>query len=210
MKNVLYNKNKSQRGVFSTGIEAGALLPLVEVVVAIDLCIRVEPVQVLDDLHQCGFLRQRPGVFTRLLLVWHTGLVLAATHVGHSNRIGVVASFLTVGTDQIDIAARLDVAVAVDDIVVANVAPALPLVVCANLFNCVVATLGGVGAVDDDLADGALRLLQFEDCGQQQGNGRWANDAVAHKVVLPLELYHCIAGDHTIDTVTDHRVACTT
>jgi len=208
MKNVLLQYiNKSQRGVFCTGIKAGTLLPWVEVVVAIDLCIRVKPMQVFDDLHQGGFLRQRPGVLAHLFLVGHTRLVLAASDVCHSNRIGVVASLLTVGTNQIDIAASLDVAVAVDDIVISNVAPALTLVVGTNLLHGVVAAFGCVCAMDDDFLDGASRLLQAEDGWQQQGNGGRANDAITHKVVLPLELHHSVARDSTVDAVTDHRVA---
>ena len=142
------------------GIEAGALLPLVEVVVAIDFCGWIEFAEVHQKFYQSRLLRQRPRVLTRLLLVWHSRLVLASSDVCHSNRVGVVASLLTVGTYQIDIAPLLNVAITIYHVVIANVAPALPLVVGSNLLNRIVSALGGVGAVDDDFLDGAARLLQ--------------------------------------------------
>ena len=92
-----------------------------------------------------------------------------------------------------------DGAVAIDEVMVADVAPAALFVPPSHVVHGVVAALHGVGAVDYDLVDMPFRGLQSG--GYQQGEGGGAYDAVNCQPVGCLEVLHGLGGQWTEDAV---------
>lgn len=92
-----------------------------------------------------------------------------------------------------------DGAVAVDEVMVADVTPATLLVPAAHVVHGVVATLLGVGAMDDDFVDMPTRA--FQSGGDQQGEGGGAYDAVNRQRVSRLEVLHGLGGQWAEDAV---------
>ena len=83
---------------------------------------------------------------------------IEAADIGDADALGVVAR--TMGTDLLNGAARVDVAVRIDDIMIADVVPAETLMVATDALHSAVGIGSGGGAVVDDFGDcshGAFR-----------------------------------------------------
>ena len=103
------------------------------------------------------------------------------------------------GSDEVYVAPHGYGAVAVDEVVVADVAPAALFVPPAHIVHGVVATLLGVGAMDDDFVDMPARA--FQSGGYQQGEGGGAYDAVNGQPVGCLEILYGLGRQWTEDAV---------
>ena len=77
---------------------------------------------------------------------------IKATDISDADATGIVSG--AVGADLLDMTAGVDAAVGVDDIVIADVAPAEALVVAADALHGAVGIGTGGGAMDDDFGDG--------------------------------------------------------
>ena len=88
-----------------------------------------------------------------------TGVVgIKAADIGDTDTVGVVAGAM--GSDLLDGTARMDAAVGVNDIMIADVVPAEALMVAADALYGAVGIRTGGSAVDDDFGDcshGAFR-----------------------------------------------------
>ena len=83
---------------------------------------------------------------------------IKAADIGDTDTVGVVAGAM--GSDLLDGAARMDAAVGVNDIMIADVVPAEALMVAADALYGAVGIRTGGSAVDDDFGDcshGAFR-----------------------------------------------------
>ena len=78
---------------------------------------------------------------------------IKAADIGDADAVCIVAG--AVGTDLLDRAARVNAAVGIDDIVIANVVPAEAFVVTADALHGAVGIGAGGGAMDDDFGDGS-------------------------------------------------------
>ena len=78
---------------------------------------------------------------------------IEAADIGDADALGVVARAM--GADLLDRTASVDAAVGVDDIVIADVAPAEALVVAADALHGAVGIGAGGGAMEDDFGDGS-------------------------------------------------------
>ena len=76
---------------------------------------------------------------------------IEAADIGDADALGVVAGAM--GSDLLDGAARMDAAVWVDDVMIADVVPAEALMVAADAFHSAVGIETGGSAVDDDFGD---------------------------------------------------------
>ena len=99
------------------GIEAGAGLTLVIVVVAMDIT-AVYLDEIVDEFCEGGFLSFCPGV-SRL------PILLAATDVAYPDGMGIMA--IAVGTSPRDEPTFLDCAVEPDNIVISDILPAITM-----------------------------------------------------------------------------------
>lgn len=150
--------------------------------VPVNLCPWIELPQVGEQVQQRCLL----GICPRVLRV--AAVAGTAADVGHADAVAVVAR--AVRSAHVHVAPLVHVAVAVDDVVVAYVAPTAPALAdgsgmpSAYVVDGVVLALGGGGAVHDDLGDGASAPLQLQQRthhgGQQQG-GQRPVDAVGVK-----------------------------
>ena len=84
---------------------------------------------------------------------------IEAADIGDADALGVVAGAM--GTDLFDGAARVDAAVRVDDIMIADVVPAEALMVAADALHGAVGIGAGSGAMDDDFGDLSHCLMGF-------------------------------------------------
>ena len=78
---------------------------------------------------------------------------IEAADISDANALGVVT--WAMGTDLFDGAARVDAAVGIDDIMIADVVPAEALMVAADALHGAVGIGTGSGAMDDDFGDEA-------------------------------------------------------
>ena len=78
---------------------------------------------------------------------------IEAADIDDADALGVVARAM--GTNVFDGAARVDAAVGIDDIMIADVVPTKGTVVAANAFHGTVGIGTGSGAMDDDFGDWA-------------------------------------------------------
>lgn len=76
---------------------------------------------------------------------------IKAADIGDADALGVVAR--AVGSDLLDGTARADVAVGIDDIVIADVVPSEAFMVATDALHGAVGIGSGGGAVDDDFGD---------------------------------------------------------
>ena len=76
---------------------------------------------------------------------------IEAADIDDADALGVVAR--TMGTDLLNGAARVDAAVRIDDIMIADVVPAETLMVATDALHSAVGIGSGGGAVDDDFCD---------------------------------------------------------
>ena len=76
---------------------------------------------------------------------------IEAADIGDADALGVVTGAM--GTNVFDGAARVDAAVGVDDIVIADVVPAEALMLAADALHGAVGIGAGGGAMDDDFGD---------------------------------------------------------
>ena len=76
---------------------------------------------------------------------------IEAADIGDADTVGVVAG--AVGADLLNGAARVDAAVLVYHIMIANVVPAEALMVAADALHSTVGIGAGGGAMDDDFGD---------------------------------------------------------
>lgn len=192
----------SDSSVLAGGIERRAFLYR-EVPVSADAGFRVELPQVDEQIEQCCLLLECARVLHRLAVGRH------ATDVADTDGVCVVA--VAVGTDDVHVASRLDMAVAVDDVVVADVAPAVAAlrlgrgVPASDVRHGVVAAFRCGGAMDDDLVDVSFRAFQTR--WDEHGESGGAYDAVNLQSVECLELLDCFLCVHSVDTVWQ-KVEC--
>ena len=132
-------------------VERGAGLAAIVVVVRDDAGLGVHLAQVGEQVEQSRLLVERAGVLRNLIAV-------RAADIAHAYRVGVVATAM--GSGNVHVAAYMHRAVAVDDVVIPYVRPALVAMPAADVVDGVVLALGGRGAVDDDLVDMATGFLQ--------------------------------------------------
>ena len=78
---------------------------------------------------------------------------IEAADISDANALGVVP--WAMGTDLFDGTARMDAAVGIDDIMIADVVPSEALVVAADALHGAVGIGAGSGAMDDDFGDWA-------------------------------------------------------
>ena len=76
---------------------------------------------------------------------------IKSTDIGNADALDVVAGAM--GSDLLDGAARMDAAVGVNDIMIADVVPAEALMVAADALYGAVGIRTGGGAMDDDFGD---------------------------------------------------------
>ena len=108
----------------------------------------VELAQVVQQVEHGGLLLEGARVLRLLVAAIH------ATNVTDTDAVGVVT--LAVGTADVDVAARLDVAISIHHVMVANVGPALLLVPSANVGHGVVLAFRRRRAMNDNFSDCAL------------------------------------------------------
>lgn len=128
-----------------------------EVAVASDGRVGIEAHQLHEQVDERVFLCSGASVFRSLAVAGH------AAHVADTDALGVVP--LTMGSDEIDIAPLVDGAVAVDDVVVANVTPSVAHrlgrgVPTPDVGYRVVAALGCGRAMHDNFVYSPSALLQ--------------------------------------------------
>jgi len=117
---------------------------------------RIEPAELYQQIHKGQFLGLCAGVLGRELadgLAWN---VLEATDVDDADTVRVVP--LAVSACDIDVTAEVDTAVAVDDIVIPDIAPTVTLrlgcrMPLTYLVDCVVLTFRRGGAMYQDKVD---------------------------------------------------------
>lgn len=78
---------------------------------------------------------------------------IKAADIGNADAVDIVAG--AVGADLLDGATRMDAAVGIDDVMIANVVPAEAFMVAANALHGAVGIGAGGGAMDDDFSDGS-------------------------------------------------------
>ena len=100
--------------------------------------------QVLHQLEQSKTLERGAGV-------GRATVSIEAADIGNADALDVVA--WAMGADLLDGATRMDAAVGIDDIVIANVVPTEAFMVAANALYGAVGIRTGGGAVDDDFGD---------------------------------------------------------
>ena len=76
---------------------------------------------------------------------------IEAADIGDADAVGVVARAMC--TDLLDGTARVDAAVWVDDVMIANVVPTKAFMVAADALHGAVGIGAGGGAMDDDFGD---------------------------------------------------------
>lgn len=124
-------------------IEAGAGT-VGELAMAVDGGDRVLFPQVLHQLEEGETLGFGAGV-------GRATVGIKAAGIGYADAVGVVAGAM--GSYLLDGAARMDAAIRVDDIVIADVVPAKALMVATDTLDGAVGIGAGGGAVDDDFGD---------------------------------------------------------
>lgn len=100
--------------------------------------------QVLHQLEQGEVLERGTGV-------GRASVGIKAADIDDADALGVVAR--TMGTDLLNGAARVDAAVRIDDIMIADVVPAETLMVATDALHSAVGIGSGGGAVDDYFGD---------------------------------------------------------
>ena len=100
--------------------------------------------QVLHQLEQSETLERSTGI-------GRATVGIKAADIGDADAVGVVAFGMC--TRLLDRTAGVDAAVRVDDIMIADVAPAEGMVVAANASHCTDGIRARGGAMDDDFGD---------------------------------------------------------
>ena len=106
--------------------------------------------QVLHQLEQSKTLERGAGV-------GRATVSIEAADIGNADALDVVA--WAMGADLLDGATRMDAAVGIDDIVIANVVPTEAFMVAANALHGAVGIGTGGGAMEDDFCDGSHFFL---------------------------------------------------
>ena len=101
--------------------------------------------EVADELEEGEALRLGAGV-------GGVAVGIEAADIGNADALDVVAGAM--GADLLDGATRMDAAVGIDDVMIANVVPAEAFMVAANALHGAVGIGAGGGAMDDDFGDG--------------------------------------------------------
>lgn len=115
-----------------------------ELVVAVDRGYRVFFHKIADELEEGEALGFGAGV-------GGATVGIEAADISDANALGVVT--WAMGTDLFDRTASVDAAIGVDDVMIADVAPAEALMVAADALHGTVGIRTGGGAVDDDFGD---------------------------------------------------------
>jgi len=118
--------------------------------------------QVLDKLEENKTLRLGSGV-------GGMAVGIMATDIGNADALDVVAGAM--GADLLDGATRMDAAVGIDDVMIANVVPAEAFMVAANTLHGAVGIGTGGGAIEDDFSDGSHFLMGL--VGLLNGRKKW-------------------------------------
>lgn len=114
---------------------------------------RIEPAELYQQIHKGQFLGLCAGILGRELADGLARDVLEATDVDDADTVRVVP--LAMGTCYIDVTAKVDAAIAVDDIVITDIAPTVTLglgcrVPLTYLIDRVVLSLRRGGAMYQD------------------------------------------------------------
>ena len=115
-----------------------------ELVVAVDRGDRVFFHKIADELEEGEALGFGAGV-------GGVAVGIEAADISDANALGVVT--WAMGTDLFDGTASVDAAIGVDDIMIADVAPAEAHMVAADALDGAVGIGSGGGAMDDDFGD---------------------------------------------------------
>ena len=136
----------SSLSVLFPHVEAWAVF-VGEFVVSVHGCVRESAAQFRDESGERYELRLGAGVLRS------AGCLVPAADVADADRVVVVSQ--AVGADLVERSPRMDFAVEVDDIVVANVVESSLEVPEPYVGDGGCAPLGGVAAMDDDLVYGS-------------------------------------------------------
>lgn len=170
-----------------------------KVPMSVYLCVRVELAQGVEQIEQRGFLLGCAGVLRCLAVAVQTA------HIDDADAVEVVR--LTVGSLDVNTAAKMHVPVPVNNVVIAYVAPALCLVPGTNFINCEVKALHRCCAMDNDFVYSPFgffepRRDEFGKCGR-------SDNAVRRESILHLEDDDRLFGVLAVDAVLHDFQACT-
>ena len=127
----------------------------------------VEASQILQQGQERGLLLLRARVLCLQVLVRHTRAVLHATDVAHPYRVRVVPAGM--GTRDIHVAAFVHGTIQIDQIVIPDVAPALRLMLAADIIHRLCLTLRRGRMITDCFPMGCVVLRRGKNCC------RWAS-----------------------------------
>ena len=167
----------------------------VEVTVSDNVSIGIEFTHVCQQIQQRVLLILSACVFV-------TASLAATAYIADADRVGIIA--LTMRAYQVDVSPFVDASIKMDDVVVANIAPTIAKrlwcgVPTSDVVDGIVSALRRVRAVDDDIVDSSLRLLQPR--WYQLRQSCRPNDAVSLQSILLLEVYDCFLCDFAKYTI---------